>query len=213
MLEEVNNPVSITTKSGLVIRDIDILSRMAEKGLARVFFSITSLKNEISRTLEPRASAPLRRLESVRKLSLADIPTGVLIAPLIPAITDEELESIVKAASVAGVTTAAYILLRLPLEVADLFKEWLAVHYPERAKHVLNLMSQMREGNLYDARFGKGMKGTGVFADLLRDRFHLSCRKNNLNVERKELRLDLFRMPDSSTTEHNATCNGQLKLF
>ncbi|MBA5639459.1 PA0069 family radical SAM protein [Duganella sp. LX20W] len=201
ILEEFNNPVSITTKSGLVVRDSDILGRMAAKGLARVFVSVTSLRNEISRTLEPRASVPKRRLDAVKKLSDSGIPVGVLVAPVIPAITDEELEAIVAAAANAGATTAAYILLRLPLEVADLFKEWLSIHYPQRAKHVLSILSQMRGGNLYDSRFGKRMRGTGVFADLLRDRFHLACKKNFINLERKDLRLDLFSLPNTGSQQ------------
>jgi DNA repair photolyase len=192
VLERFNHPVSITTKGGLVTRDIDILQRMAEKNLARVYVSVTSLQNEVSRTLEPRASAPARRLATVRRLSEAGIPTGVLIAPVIPAITDIELEAIVSAVADAGATRAAYILLRLSREVSALFTEWLHVHYPLRAKHVLSLLSQMRSGRVYDAAFGTRMSGTGVFAELLSKRFQLACRKNGLNTDRVPLRTDLF---------------------
>jgi DNA repair photolyase len=192
VLERFNHPVSIRTKSGLVTRDIDILERMAAKNLARVYVSVTSLQNEISRTLEPRASAPARRLDAVRRLSEAGIPTGVLIAPVIPAITDMEMEAIVQSAADAGATSAAYILLRLPREVSTLFTEWLEAHYPLRAKHVLSLLSQMRGGRVYDAAFGTRMSGTGIFADLLRNRFQLACKKSGLNTERTALRTDLF---------------------
>jgi DNA repair photolyase len=204
VLERYNHPVSITTKSGLVARDIDILERMASKNLARVFVSVTSLQSEVSRTLEPRASAPARRLATIRRLSEAGVPTGVLIAPVIPAITDVELEEIVSGAAEAGATSAAYILLRLPREVAELFSEWLQAHYPLRAKHVQSLMSQMRGGRVYDAAFGTRMTGTGIFADLIRNRFSLACKKNGINTERLVLRTDLFSRLCSET---------QLSLF
>ncbi len=192
VLERFNHPVSITTKGGLVTRDIDILQRMAEKNLARVYVSVTSLQNDVARTLEPRASAPARRLATIRRLSDAGIPTGVLIAPVIPAITDIEMEAIVSSAAEAGATRAAFILLRLPREVSELFAEWLQAHYSLRANHVMSLLSQMRGGKVYDAAFGTRMSGTGIFADLLRNRFQLACRKNGLNTERVALRTDLF---------------------
>jgi len=199
VLERYNHPLSITTKSGLVTRDIDILERMAAKNLARVFVSVTSLQDEISRTLEPRASAPARRLSAIRRLSAAGIPVGVLIAPVIPAITDMELEAIVAAAASAGASSAAYILLRLPREVEGLFSEWLQAHHPLRAKHVASMLAQMRGGRAYDPAFGSRMSGTGIFADLLRDRFALACKKNGLGAERvsvrSTLRTDLFVRP------------------
>ncbi|SNT32419.1 DNA repair photolyase [Noviherbaspirillum humi] len=195
VMERFSHPLSITTKSGLVTRDIDILARMAKKSLVRVFVSVTSLKNEISRTLEPRASAPARRLAAMRRLSEAGIPVGVLVAPVVPAVTDMELEAILGSAAEAGAESAAYILLRLPREVAGLFQEWLQAHYPLRAAHVQSLLAQMRGGKLYDASFGSRMSGTGVFADLLRQRFQLACKRLKLNNERLGLRTDLFAVP------------------
>jgi DNA repair photolyase len=195
VLERFNHPLSIITKSGLVTRDIDILERLAKKNLARVFVSVTSLQNEVTRTLEPRASTPARRLAAIGRLADADIPVGVLVAPVVPAITDMELEAIIAAAANAGATSAAYILLRLPREVEDLFSEWLQTHYPLRAKHVLSLLSQMRGGKAYDATFGNRMTGTGIFADLLRNRFKLICKKSGINTERVNLRTDLFSVP------------------
>jgi DNA repair photolyase len=205
VMEQHNHPVAITTKSGLVTRDIDILARLASKQLARVYVSVTSLNNEISRTLEPRASSPARRLEAIRKLTQAGIPTGTLIAPVIPGITDAELEKIIEAVASAGAASAAYISLRLPREVADLFTEWLHEHYPLRAKHVVNLISEMRGGRLYDSDFGTRMTGTGVFADLLRQRFELACKRHGINAKRElPFRTDLFSLTSD---------NSQLSLF
>jgi DNA repair photolyase len=202
VLERYNHPLSITTKSGLVTRDIDILERMAAKNLVRVFVSVTSLQDEISRTLEPRASAPARRLSAIKRLSAAGIPVGVLVAPVIPAITDMELEAIVGSAAAAGATSAAYILLRLPREVEGLFSEWLQAHHPLRAKHVASMLAQMRGGKAYDSTFGNRMTGTGIFADLLRNRFALACKKSGLAAERVSLRAalrtDLFLRPRMS---------------
>jgi len=192
VLERFNNPVTITTKSGIVVRDLDILQRMARKNLARVFISVTTLKNEIARTLEPRASSPQRRLAAIRSLSDAGIPTGVLVAPVIPALTDSELESILQEASESGASSAAYILLRLPLEVADLFSEWLQAHHPLKARHVESLIAQMRDGAKYDPRFGKRMTGTGIFAETLRMRFDLACKKLGLNTQRHPLSTEHF---------------------
>lgn len=195
VLERHNHPVSIVTKSGTVTRDIDILERMASKNLARVFISVTSLKSEIARTLEPRANAPARRLAAVRQLADAGIPVGVLMAPIIPAITDIEIEDVVAAAAQAGASYCSYILLRLPLEVKDLFSEWLQAHFPERARHVESLIAQMRGGKAYDAAFGRRMKGTGIFADLLGNRFQMACQRNGISNERAPLRTDLFARP------------------
>lgn len=195
VLERHQHPVSITTKSGVVMRDLDILERMASKNLARVMISITSLKTDITRTLEPRASSPARRLAAVKQLSEAGIPVGVLVAPIIPAITDMEIEDVVAAAAEAGATYSAYTLLRLPLEINDLFSEWLQAHFPLRAKHVESLIAQMRGGKAYDAAFGTRMKGTGIFADLLKNRFMAACRKHGIGNERAMLRTDLFVRP------------------
>lgn len=202
VLERYNHPVSITTKSGLVMRDTDILQRMAKKHLAQVFVSVTTLRNEMARTLEPRASAPARRLAAIRALSEAGIPVGVLVAPVVPGLTDAEMESILKSAAQAGARVAAYILLRLPHEVAGLFTEWLQAHYPLRAKHVQSMLSQMRDGELYDPKFGTRMTGTGVFADLLRMRFQLACKKTGLDIGRMTaLRTDLFAPPSADVAQ------------
>jgi len=195
VLERYQHPVTIITKSGVVMRDIDILERMAKKNLARVFVSITSLKSEIARTLEPRASTPSRRLATVRKLVDAGIPAGVLMSPIIPTITDVEIEDVVAAAADAGATYCSYILLRLPREIRELFGEWLQVHYPLRAKHIESLLMQMRGGKVYDAAFGKRMRGEGVFADLLANRFKLARQKHGIGNERVALRTDLFVRP------------------
>lgn len=201
VLERYRHPVSITTKSGLVLRDADILARMAGQGLARVYVSVTSLQNDIMRTLEPRAGAPSRRLVAIRGLREAGVPVGVLVAPVIPAITDMEMEAILEQAAAAGADSAAWILLRLPREVAGLFEEWLQAHYRLRARHVLSLLSQMRGGRLYDAAWGKRMSGTGAYADLLRQRFAMACRKNGLNRERAPLRTDLFAVPKPAAAQ------------
>ena len=195
VLERYQHPVTIITKSGVVMRDIDILERMAKKNLARVFVSITSLKSEIARTLEPRASTPSRRLATVRKLTEAGIPAGVLMSPIIPTITDVEIEDVVAAAADAGATYCSYILLRLPREIKELFGEWLQAHYPLRAKHIESLLMQMRGGKVYDAAFGKRMRGEGVFADLLANRFKLARQKYGIDNERVALRTDLFVRP------------------
>ena len=198
VLERYQHPVTIITKSGVVVRDIDILERMARKNLARVFVSITSLNNEIARTLEPRASAPARRLAAVKQLADAGIPVGVLMSPIIPTITDVEIEDVVAAAAEAGATYCGYILLRLPREIKDLFGEWLQAHFPLRAKHIESLLMQMRGGKVYEAAFGKRMKGTGIFAELLANRFKLACQKHGIANERVALRTDLFVRPSKS---------------
>jgi DNA repair photolyase len=192
VLEEFNHPVAITTKSASVTQDIDLLARMASKGLARVFMSIGSLDGDIARTLEPRASAPAARMQAVRKLSEAGIPTGVIVAPIIPALNDCDIEKILFGARDAGAQDAAYNVLRLPLEVADLFREWLLRHYPLRAAHVMNLIRQMRGGKEYDSDFRTRMRGSGVYADLIRQRFRRACAQAGLNQRRTLLRTDLF---------------------
>lgn len=194
-LEAFDHPVAITTKGALVTRDIDILSRMAAKGLARVFLSVTTLDPELSRKLEPRASSPTSRLEGIRKLAEAGIPTGVLVAPVIPALTDYDLEQILKRAAEAGATSAAHIMIRLPLEVRDIFIEWLDQHYPGRKDHVLSIIRSMRDGKLNNTEFGERMRGSGIHADMIGQRFRLACQRLGLNRERPALRTDLFRRP------------------
>ena len=198
VLAETRHPVSIVTKSALVERDIDLLAAMAGQGMAAVFLSITTLDRKLARTLEPRAAAPQRRLEALAKIRAAGIPAGVLVAPVIPALTDHELESIIKAAYEAGAMSAEYILLRLPLEVAGLFEEWLREHYPLKADHVLNLIRDCRGGKTYDAAFPQRMTGTGNYADLLAQRFRLISRRLGLDGGLPALRTDLFRRPEAS---------------
>jgi DNA repair photolyase len=197
VLQEFNHPVCVVTKSALVRRDIDILGAMAAKGLASVAVSITTLDRELARHLEPRAATPPRRLETVRALAAAGIPTSVLASPMIPALNDHELDRILEAAREAGAISAGYVLLRLPLELTPLFEEWLAAHAPGKAKHVMSLIRQSREGKTYRAEWGKRMSGTGVCAEMLRRRFDAACRRLGLNERRLNLRLDTtqFRRP------------------
>ncbi len=195
ILEEFNHPVAITTKSASVTQDIELLARMAGKRLVRVFMSVGSLDRNIARTLEPRASTPGARIDAIRALSRAGIPTGVMVAPVIPALTDHDMEKILSSAQNAGATSAAYVLLRLPLEIAELFREWLAAHYPLKETHVMSLVRQMRGGKIYDSDFGTRMRGTGVFADLLEQRFRRACLKAGLNQTRHTLSTALFRRP------------------
>ncbi len=195
VLDRYNHPVGIVTKSALVTRDIDILSRMAGRGLAKVALSVTSLDRKLSRALEPRASAPPRRLEALMRLAEAGIPTAVLVAPVIPALNDSEIESILAAAAAAGVREAGYILLRLPLEVRDLFVEWLRNNAPDRAARVMSLVTQTRGGKDYQAEFGKRMTGTGPVAWTIGRRFELAAERNRLNRGKLKLRTDLFERP------------------
>jgi DNA repair photolyase len=210
VLAECRHPVSLVTKSSLVERDIDILAPMAEQGLASVYVTITTLDRSIARRLEPRAAAPERRLETLRRLSAAGIPTGVMVAPVIPALTDSEMESILEKASAAGAQGAGYVLLRLPYELVQLFEDWLRLHYPLKAEHVLSLIRQSRGGKLYDASFKSRMKGEGLFADMIAKRFRLTCHRLGLNKQRKSLETALFRPP---ATQKNASSTGQMSLF
>ncbi len=195
VLAETRHPLSIVTKSALVERDLDILADMAKQGLAMVYLSITTLDRSLARSLEPRAAAPQRRLETVAKLHEAGIPVGVMVAPLIPVLTDYELETIVTEARAAGAQSADYILLRLPLEVADLFEEWLRRHYPLKAEHVMNRIRDSRGGKVYDSAFHQRQQGSGAYAGLIGQRFRLICKKLELDRSLPPLRTDLFRKP------------------
>jgi DNA repair photolyase len=197
VLARCRHPVTIVTKSALVVRDIDLLAELARDHLVSVMLSITSLSNDIKRTLEPRTASPQARLKVIRQLAQAGIPTGVLVAPVIPAITDHEMEDILAAAKQAGATCASYVLLRLPHEVKILFRERLAEHYPDRAKHVMSLINQTRDGKDYDAQFGQRMRGTGPYAELLRTRFELARRKLGFESasDRHDLNTGSFRPP------------------
>lgn len=171
------HPVTIVTKGSLVLRDLDLLAEMARQRLARVMISLTTLDDDLKRVLEPRAASPKARLRAIRVLREAGVPVGVLCSPMIPMINDSELERLLEAAKEAGAQSAAYMMLRLPLEVAPLFEQWLQDHYPQRAAHVLSLIRQSRGGELYDSRFGSRMRGEGVFAELLAQRFAKAMRR------------------------------------
>lgn len=177
------HPVIIITKNALIERDLDILSDMAEHNLVRVAISITSLSTDLKRIMEPRTTAPSGRLRIIQHLTENKIPTRVMVAPIIPMINDIELEKILQAAALAGAKHASYVLIRLPHEVKELFKEWLNEHFPQRAEHVMSLIRQMRGGKEYDARFGVRMRGEGEYANLLKTRFHLACKRFQLNVD------------------------------
>jgi DNA repair photolyase len=195
VLRDANHPVGIVTKSALVMRDIDILSEMAAKGLAKVALSVTTLDPRLARAMEPRAATPPRRLEALRALSQAGVPTAVLAAPIIPAINDSEIERILDAAANAGATEAGYVMLRLPLEIKDLFREWLSEHFPDKAKHVISLVRDLHGGKDYDATFGKRQTGSGPYAWSIGRRFELACRRLGLNRRRSRLTTSLFKPP------------------
>jgi DNA repair photolyase len=192
VLAEHNHPCTIISKNALIERDLDLLVPMAKAKLVHAFVSVTSLDNRLSSTLEPRASAPHRRLEAVARLNAAGVPCGVMVAPIIPMVTDRWIEQILERAAAAGATRAGYTVLRLPYELKDLFKDWLALNVPERAEHVMSLIRQMRGGKDNDARFGARMRGEGEFAELIRQRFRLACRRHGINTVR-ELDLDTTR--------------------
>jgi DNA repair photolyase len=189
------HPLTIVTKSALVERDLDLLVPMAQEYLCAVFVSVTTLDSELARHLEPRATAPARRLEAIRALARAGVPTGVMFAPAIPALNDHEMEAVLEAAAAAGARHAGWTLLRLPYEIKDLFKEWLAVHAPGRAEHVLSLIRQSRGGRENDPRFGHRFRGEGEYAELLARRFRLACRRLGLNRQRLALDITRFNPP------------------
>lgn len=184
VLAAFNHPVGIATKSALVQRDIDLLAPMAEKNLVSVGVSLTTLDRGLARTMEPRAAAPHRRIETIAALSKAGIPVTVLVSPVVPFLTESEIEKILETASAAGARTAGYILLRLPLELRELFTEWLETHFPDSAGHVLNRLRESHGGALYVSEFGKRMRGRGSFADLIEQRFRLACKRLGLNFGR-----------------------------
>jgi DNA repair photolyase len=195
VLERAGHPVGIVTKSALVLRDVDILARMAKRNLAKVALSVTTLDPELARTMEPRAATPSRRLETLRQLSAAGIPTSVLVAPIIPAINDSEIERILEAAVAAGVKGAGYVILRLPLEVRDLFREWLMANFPDRYRHVFKLIREMRGGKDYDSSWGLRQTGSGPYAWMIGRRFEIACEKLGLNASETKLTTEHFRPP------------------
>lgn len=195
VLEAAGHPVGIVTKSALVTRDIDILSRMAKRGLARVALSVTTIDRQLARAMEPRAATPSRRLEAMRALSNAGIPVSVMVAPVIPGLNDHEIERILDSAKAAGADSAGYVMLRLPLEVSPLFRDWLLRHYPDRYRHVMSLVRSMRGGKDYDAEFGKRMRGAGPYAWQISRRFELTSKRLGLTLRKAPLRTDLFVPP------------------
>ena len=210
VLAACDHPLTIVTKSALIERDIDLLAPMAKKNLVKAFVSITTLDHRLARTLEPRAASPQRRVDTLRALAGAGIPCGVMVAPLIPALTDKTLEAVLEEAAKAGATRAGWILLRLPNEVRPLFKEWLGAQYPQRAEHVISIIRQSRGGRENDPDFGSRMTGSGNFVELIGKRFDLACRRFGLNSEenhmasRGGLDCSLFRPPGAE---------GQMRLF
>ena len=209
VLAECDHPLTIVTKSALVERDLDLLAPMAKKNLVKVYVSIGTLDRVLARRLEPRAASPQRRLDVLKALSQAGVPCGVMVAALIPALNDKTLEHVLEEASKAGAQEAAYVILRLPNELKDIFKEWLAAHYPERADHVISIVRQMRGGKDNDPRFGERMRGTGNFAELIAKRFQIACRRFGLNGHggrRRVPELDCTRFVAPSPA-------GQMKLF
>jgi DNA repair photolyase len=197
VLARARHPLTIVTKSAAVVRDLDLLAPMAAQDLALVCLSVTTLEPSLARTLEPRAAAPHRRLEAIRALSQAGVPTGVMVAPIIPALNDHEMERILEAAAAAGAGQAGYVLLRLPHEVKELFDGWLDEHAPARKERILSLVRQCRGGKLYDATFGTRMRGEGPYAKVIAERFAVAVRRFRLERRRVELRTDLFRPPEA----------------
>lgn len=189
------HPVALVTKSALVLRDLDILAPMAAAGLAKVAVSVTTLDPKLARAMEPRAAAPHRRLEAIRSLAEAGVPTTVMTAPLIPALNDHEIDALLEAAAAAGATAAGYVALRLPLEIAQLFQDWLSAHVPDRAARVMKLVREMRGGRDYDATWGVRGRGTGPYAQLMAKRFHAAARRHGLDRPSFALDTTQFRRP------------------
>jgi DNA repair photolyase len=209
VLDKFNHPVGIVTKSSGVLRDLDILSSMAKRNLVRVHISVTTLDARLARVMEPRAATPARRLHTIAELTRAGVPSGVLAAPMIPALNDAELEKILEASAKAGARHAGYVLLRLPLELRDMFEAWLNTHFPDRARHVLSLIRQTRGGELNDPRFHHRFSGQGVYADLLLRRFTRVARRFGFDEVRTQLDCDRFTVPGPALTE----VPSQMSLF
>ncbi len=208
VLDRFNHPVGIVTKSAGVLRDLDILTSMAKRNLARVYVSVTTLDAGLARRMEPRAATPARRLQAITELTRAGVPAGVMVAPMIPGLNDAEMEKIIEAAARAGAQHAAYVLLRLPHELKQMFEDWLATHFPDRAKHVLNLIRETRSGSLSDARFHHRFAGQGVYADLLLRRFTRAARQWGLDEAREGLDCGKFAVPGGK-----AAADAQMSLF
>jgi DNA repair photolyase len=203
VLAECAHPFSIVTKSAGVLRDLDLIAPMAASNMARVFVSITTLDRDLARRLEPRAAAPERRLQTIRALADAGVPVGVLTAPVIPQLTDRDLEAILEAAAAHGASSAGWILLRLPHEVAPLFRDWLAQHYPLRAAHVMSLIGQLRGGRDNDPCFGSRMRGSGEYSMLIARRFELAVKRFGLDAPRAPMDRSRFRAPAATVSRTN----------
>ncbi len=201
VLERAGHPVGIVTKSDLVVRDIDILARMAKRDLVKVAISVTTLDAALARTMEPRASTPARRLEALRRLADAGVPASTLVAPVIPALNDAEIERILEAVSATGVRHAGYVLLRLPLEVRDLFREWLMANFPDRYRHVFKLIRDMRGGKDYDSSFGARMTGKGPVAWMIGRRFEVACERLGFNATSVKTTTAHFRRPQAASEQ------------
>jgi DNA repair photolyase len=201
VLAKYDHPVGIVTKSNLVVRDLDILGPMAEKGLVKVFVSVTTLDRDLARRMEPRAPTPERRLEAIQLLAEAGVPAGVMAAPIIPALNDSEIETILTRAYAAGAREAGYTLLRLPLELRDIFREWLLVNYPDKLKHAMSLIQSTRGGKDYDSTWGRRMAGSGPYAWMIGRRFEIAAKKLGYNEKGRGLRLDLFHPPEKGERE------------
>jgi DNA repair photolyase len=207
VLAEFRNPVAMITKSHLITRDVDILGEMAGYRAAAANLSITTLRNEVQRVMEPRAATPARRLDAIRKLTAAGIPCGVMVGPVVPGLTEHEMTEILERSAEAGATRAGYIMLRLPYGVKELFEDWLGRHFPDRKRKVLNRLRDLHGGALYDSRWNIRMRGEGPFADQVEQVFEVACRRYGLNQGRFALNVDAFRRPEERAT------GPQLALF
>jgi DNA repair photolyase len=209
VLARANHPVGIVTKSNLVLRDLDLLAPMAAKGLAKVYVSVTTLDRDVARKMEPRAPTPARRLEAIERLAAAGVPVGVMAAPIIPAVNDAEIETILARAHAAGAREAGYVTLRLPLELREIFREWLAVHFPDKLKHTLSLVQSMHGGKDYDSQWGRRMAGSGPYAWMIGRRFEIAAQRLGYRDTPVLLRTDLFQAPEPT----RASAARQLSLF
>jgi len=208
-LQRTRHPASIVTKSNLVLRDLDILSDMARDGLVKVFLSVTTLDRSLARKMEPRAPTPEKRIEAIARLNDAGVPAGVMVAPVIPAVNDSEIETILTRASAAGAREGGYVVLRLPLELRDMFREWLQVHFPDRLNRSVSLVQSMRNGKDYEAEWGRRMAGSGPYAWMIGRRFEMAARRLGYRETSQALRADLFQKPASKASDIGA----QLSLF
>ncbi len=206
-LRRARHPATIVTKSNLVLRDLDLLTDMARDGLVKVFLSVTTLDRALARKMEPRAPTPQKRLEAIEALNRAGVPAGVMVAPIIPAVNDAEIETILTRAYAAGAREGGYVVLRLPHELRDMFREWLQVHYPDRLKRTVSLMQSMREGKDYESQWGRRMAGSGPYAWMIGRRFEMAARRLGFSETKRTLRADLFRKPAPAATD------AQLSLF